>query len=92
MGGKTYHCLSINSGVQGIMDLAKASAAVTTAIPNSLDEMIRGDYDQLLRLAEIYLAPRSSTKLSCAWETSRIPRGKTARIFWGFSRAPCARP
>ena len=37
------------------MDLAKASVAVPTDTPKSLNEMIGADYDKLLRLAEIYL-------------------------------------
>ena len=38
------------------MDLAQAPAAMSsTTAARSLDEMIRADYDELLRLAEIYL-------------------------------------
>jgi RNA polymerase sigma factor (TIGR02999 family) len=38
------------------MDLAEAPApTTTTALPKSLEEMIRADYEELLRLAEIYL-------------------------------------
>src|ERR1043165_7656769 len=38
------------------MELAEPPASTaTTALPASLEEMIRADYDELLRLAEIYL-------------------------------------
>jgi len=38
------------------MELAQALAGPSTTVPaHSLDEMIRADYDELLRLAEIYL-------------------------------------